>query len=272
MTILTNFFYQLLFTVGVIVVFGLLIALSRRIFCNLLGAPGYKFILATGFIGTPIHELSHALMCLVFGHRITEIKLFQPHSEDGTLGYVNHAYNPKNIYHQIGNFFIGVAPIVVGSGFLFLFMWLLVPNTFASVWSKISAFSASSHTLMDASSISDIFGLFGGILSSIFDLNNLSNFLWWLFLVLAIMISSHMELSGADIKGSVVGLLVIAGIYLVVDLIVGLISTTALTSVTAFMASVGLTIASFLVISIVFLAVMLAVAVIIKIIGKILGR
>ena len=169
MVILTNFLYQLLFTVGVIMVFGLLIAISRRVFCKMLGRPGYKFILATGIIGTPIHELSHALMCIVFGHKITEIKLFQPHSSDGTLGYVNHSYNPKNIYQQIGNFFIGVAPIVVSSGFLFLFMYLLIPNTFANVWSEISAFSANSGTLLELSSIGDILGLFFGILKSIFE-------------------------------------------------------------------------------------------------------
>lgn len=272
MAIITNFLYQLLFTVGVIIAFGLLIAISRRIFCKLLGRPGYKFILATGIIGTPIHELSHALMCLVFGHKITEIKLFQPFSDDGTLGYVNHSYNPKNLYHQIGNFFIGVAPIIVSSGFLFLFMYLLVPNTFSSVKNEISLFSENATSLLDSGSFSNILGLFGNILASIFSFSNLKNGLWWVFFILAIMISSHMELSGADIKGSVVGLIFIAILLFIVNVILGLISTNVLTSFTAFMASVGLTIASFLVISIVFSAVMLVVAIIIKLIGKILGR
>ena len=269
MEILSNFLYQILFTVGVIFVFGLLIALGRRWFCSMLGYGGYKFILATGFIGTPIHELSHALMCLVFGHKITEIKLFQLHSDDGTLGYVNHSYNPKNIYHQIGNFFIGIAPIVVGSAFLFLFMRLLTPSTFNSVISEINAFNALSHGTFD---LTHILELFVNILGSIFRLENFGNFLWWIFVVLAIMISSHMELSGADIKGSVVVVLVFAGLFLVVDVILGLISTPALLGFTATISSVGLTVASFLVISLVFTAIMLAGALIIKIIGRILGR
>ncbi len=268
MAVITNLLYQLLFTVGVIVVFGLLIALCRRAFCSLLGYGGYKFILATGIIGTPIHELSHALMCLVFGHRITEIKLFQLHSDDGTLGYVNHSYNPKNIYHQIGNFFIGVAPIVVGSAFLFLFMLLLVPDTFNAVMAQISAFGASSHNLLNLSSISDVLGLFVSILGSIFTLSSLGNVLWWIFLVLAIMISSHMELSGADIKGSWSGVLVIAVIFLVVDIILSLVGTATLTGFTASIASFGLMVASFLVISLVFLAVMVLVALLIKIIFR----
>ncbi len=268
MAIFSSFLNQILFTVGVIFVFGLLIALGRRAFCNLLGSAGYKFILATGIIGTPIHELSHALMCLVFGHKITEIKLFQLHSDDGTLGYVNHSYNPKNIYHQIGNFFIGIAPIVVGSAFLFLFMFLLTPATFSGVMAEIGAFNASNGTF----EISSILELFVGILGAIFGGNSIGNFLWWIFFVLAIMISSHMELSGADIKGSVVGVLVFAGILLVVDVILGLIGTPVLAGFTGVIASAGLTVASFLLISLVFTAIMLAVALIIKIIGKILGR
>lgn len=269
MEIITNFLYQLLFTVGVIIAFGFLIAFSRRMFCSLLGRAGHNTLLATGFIGTPIHELSHALMCLIFGHKIVEIKLFQLHSDDGTLGYVNHSYNPRNIYQQIGNFFIGIAPIVFGSGFLFLFMYLLIPETFSVVFSKIQSFTGS---LADESSLSKILGLFGSIIVSIFDFSNAGNFLWWLYLVLALMISSHMELSGADIKGSVVGLLVLAGIILVIDVITGLISTTALSAITGVMASFGMTIASFLLISLVFCLLLILIALVIKLIGKLLGR
>ena len=68
-----------------------------------------------------------------FGHKVTEIKLFQINSADGTLGYVNHSYNPKNIYHKIGNFFIGVAPIIVISAVLYLLAWWLLPGFVAEI-------------------------------------------------------------------------------------------------------------------------------------------
>ena len=71
MEIFTNFIYQLVFTVGVIVVFGLIIALCRKAFYKIVGDNATKILLATGVVGTPIHELSHALMCVVFGHKIT---------------------------------------------------------------------------------------------------------------------------------------------------------------------------------------------------------
>lgn len=61
----------------------------------------YKFstwetwCLLTGLIGIPIHELGHAYFCLIFGHKIKNIKLFSFSSFEYSLGYVNHSYNPK---------------------------------------------------------------------------------------------------------------------------------------------------------------------------------
>ncbi|MDR3490768.1 MAG: hypothetical protein P4M12_01845 [Gammaproteobacteria bacterium] len=54
-------------------------------------AYGMKGILATAWLGTPIHELGHALMCLIFAHKIKDIKLLTLNQADGTLGYVSHS-------------------------------------------------------------------------------------------------------------------------------------------------------------------------------------
>ena len=82
--------------------------LTRRIFSSKLSRYAY---LSTAVIGTPIHELSHAVACLIFGHKINEIKLFTLNG-NGSLGYVSHSYNPRSIYHQIGGFFIAIAPFI----------------------------------------------------------------------------------------------------------------------------------------------------------------
>ena len=87
---------------------------------------GWKSQLLTGWLGTPIHELSHAVMCLLFLHRIKDVALFRPNEKTGTLGYVHHEFNPRNLYHQIGNFFIGIAPVIGGCLVLYLIMPLLV--------------------------------------------------------------------------------------------------------------------------------------------------
>ena len=74
----------------------------RHRLASVLGVKGWVYLTAPGVM---IHELSHALFCIIFRHKILDMELFNPR-EDGTLGYVNHAWNPKSLYQRIGNFFI----------------------------------------------------------------------------------------------------------------------------------------------------------------------
>lgn len=272
MDIFTGFLYQVLFTVGVIVIFGFLIALCRRGFCRLMGRGGPVMLLITGVVGTPIHELSHALMCLIFGHKIREIKLYRPGADDGALGYVTHTYNTKNIYHQIGNFFIGIAPILGGSGVLLLLMFLMVPDIFGGVWSELSSVGEVLGNGVGASAVGEFFGVVWRVFLTVFDLSNTENALWWIFIVLALMISGHMELSGADIKGGIKGLLILFGILLLVDTAIYFIYRPALAAMTSAMITGGLALMSFLLISGVFSLLMLAFALVIKLILLLFGR
>ena len=254
MDILTNFLSQIFFTVGVVVLFGFLIGLCRRAFCKIVGRAGTVILLITGIIGTPIHELSHAIMCLIFGHRIEEIKLYDPDPDSGTLGYVNHSFNERNLYHQIGNFFIGIAPILGGSGILLLLMRFMTPDVHAGVISEFEL----------GFSVSGFFESWWNIIKYVFDFGNMSSGLWWLFIVLAISISSHMELSGADIVGSLKGFSFLAGVLLIVDVSLYFISIDALETVTSAMTSFSLSLSTFLALSLIFLLAMLLVALIIK--------
>ena len=120
--IVLDILLQLVVIFGLIFIFGFTIAAINKRFYYNLGDKSHIVCIATGFIGTPIHELSHALMCIIFGHKINEIKLFTPSCSDGLLGYVNHSYNSKNFYQRMGNFFIGIAPIVFGSCLLIAFL------------------------------------------------------------------------------------------------------------------------------------------------------
>ena len=272
MEIITNFLYQLIFTVGVIVAFGLLIALCRKAFCQIVGENGTKILLITGIIGTPIHELSHALMCIIFGHKVDEIQLYEPDSDEGTLGYVCHSYNERNLYHQIGNFFIGVAPLLCGSGVLLLLMWLLVPDVCSEVMSELQFIGLLSTDFLDPSTYAGYLDLFCEVISDIFDFTNLGDIRWWIFIVLALMISSHMELSAADIKGGFTGFLFLAGILLALDVILYFVYPPALDSVTTAMSTVALPTASVLAISGIFSGVMVLIALAVKGVIKIVNK
>ncbi len=264
MEIIFSFLSQLIFTVGVIIAFGLLIALCRKAFCNIVGEKGTKILLITGIVGTPIHELSHALMCIVFGHKITAIKLYQPDSSDGTLGYVEHSYNPKNIYQRVGNFFIGIAPILGGSGVILLFMYLLVPNIFYDMQSELAFVSLITFDLLDTYTYLSILELFWSVIEIIFGFTNMGSILWWIFFLLAFMISNHMELSTADIKGGLSGLIVIVMLLLIADVVMYFISLNVLETFTNALISFSASIIGFLAVSAVFSGIMILVAFAIK--------
>ena len=270
MEILSNFLLQIVFTIGIVVIFGLIIAFARRMFCRIIGPAGPRILLLTGIVGTPIHELSHALMCIIFGHRITEMKLYQPNSDDGVLGYVAHTYNPRNIYHQIGNFFIGVAPIIGGSGVLLLLMNFMLPDMFVDVLDQLSLLE---NITTDFGTIAAVFfDVFLAIIGIVFDFSYAGAFIWWAFIILALMISSHMEVSSADIKSGIGGFIYIALLLLAADAILYFIDVSILEEVTSAMTGFSAVIIGFLGISAIFSVALIAIALVVRIISKLLGR
>src|SRR5579884_3392310 len=85
---------ELIYLLGAIIAVGFLLGVIERHSNRMLArAFGHRGILLTAWVGTPIHELGHLLMCFIFAHRVTRVKLLQLNSPDGTLGYVEHQYN-----------------------------------------------------------------------------------------------------------------------------------------------------------------------------------
>lgn len=72
------------------------------------------FLYAFGWFGCAVHELSHALFALLFGHKVVAIELFNPKGKNEAMGFVKHTYNKKSVYQKAGNFFIGISPLLAG--------------------------------------------------------------------------------------------------------------------------------------------------------------
>jgi hypothetical protein len=197
---------------GLIFIFGLLLYLLAR-FTRLtyVKSVGQKLdIVITGWIGTPVHELGHALFCILFGHKIVEIKLYNPDPDDGTLGFVSHSYNPKSTYQKIGNFFIGIGPILFGALVLYAALYYLMPN-FQTVFSTVEKHGSGIAMDVQAGSWLGVWTAIKStttsILAVIFNVDNLSNWKFWVFLYLSFCVASHMELSPPDISGAKGGLI-----------------------------------------------------------------
>lgn len=212
---------QFLTLFAVFFFFGLLLYLfarfTRVIFVKSIGI---KFdIYITGWIGTPIHEIGHALFCIIFRHKIVDMKLFQPDSSDGSLGYVNHSYNPNNPWHRIGNFFIGFGPILLGSIVIMLLSVYLIPNNdFLSHFSNYKTFDLTTLSGLKNQFI-QLFNSGKHLTQNLFIEENLKSWEFWVFIYLAMCVASHMELSPPDIKGLFGGLIYIFILFLVINTI-----------------------------------------------------
>ena len=207
-----------IYMTGMIIIVGFILGFLRdHSIENFQRSFGWKAVSITAIIGVPIHELSHAAICLLFGHKIKKIVLVQKRDESGVLGYVNHAYNPNSIYQQTGNFFIGIAPIFGGISVIIALMHIIIPQTY----SKFMNISMNNLliTKINADSIKGILNSYVDLIQIIFSANNFTNPYFILFLFLAICISSHISLSSADIKGASKGLFIIFIIILVLNVL-----------------------------------------------------
>lgn len=206
--LLARSFIETLYIAGMIILVGLLLGVLRNSSIrNFQRSFGSKVLMITGIIGVPIHELSHAVFALLFGHKITKIKLLQKPNENGVMGYVQHSYNQGSIYQQIGNFFIGIAPIFGGVFSIIALMRFIIPQAYNKfIYILVESLDI---TVLNRGTMEGIINSYRELIKVIFSLKNFENPYFYVFLFISICISSHISLSYADIKGTSRGLWVI---------------------------------------------------------------
>lgn len=208
-TIVLRTCIETLYLTGSIILVGFLLGILRsNSIKNFQMNFGFKAIMITGILGVVLHETSHLLACLITRHKVTKVKLFQKPDENGTMGYVEHSYNPNSAYQQIGNFFIGVAPIFGGILCMLLLMKFLLPSSY-NEFIKISIININ-VTDLNKDIIVGILSSYWGLIKSVFTFKNLSSPSFYLFLFISVSISSHISLSKADIEEASKGMAVLA--------------------------------------------------------------
>jgi hypothetical protein len=217
-------FGQIASVFGGIFIFGLLIHfVSRLTFTSLEKSFGVKGTYLVAWIGTPVHELGHAVFCLIFAHKITDIAFFRPDPDTGELGYVAHRWNPRNPWQVLGNFFIGIGPVLFGCAVLLAVFYFLVPGG-PDAWKSITVLAGqidqsnligSYYTVIRDSSVL--------VLGTIFNAANLADWRFWVFCYVSICIASNIRLSPSDLKGAFSGLGCVILPFLLINFI-GLVS------------------------------------------------
>ena len=207
---LTNVLLLLAVVFGPLVVFALAIHQIERLMQRRLAERfGWKSVLWTGWLGTPIHELSHAMMCRLFGHRVDEVVLFEPDIESGRLGYVRHSFRRDHWFEEIGNVFIGIAPLLGGSMVLGLLLYLFYPD---SISGTIETAKGQTDPADMAGRAWDIVKLMG---QEVVNPANLGTVKFWTFLYLVLCVGSHMAPSASDYRGAGRGVAMLGGLLLV---------------------------------------------------------
>jgi hypothetical protein len=173
-----------------------------------------------GGLGTVIHEAGHAVMCFPFGHKITEIELFNPNPNTGTLGFVNHSYNPKNIWASIGNFFISIGPLILGSIVIYFSAYFLISKVFFDSFENLNI-SLLHFTSLNTfkSLIIESKNAYLDFSNLLFTVENLKSWKFWLFIYILITVGGNMTLSPADIKGASKGFFSIIGVFIFISIV-----------------------------------------------------
>lgn len=190
------FLQTVILSLGIAVLCGFAVRLCAKAFSALIGKGSSSVFDITSLIGTPVHELGHAVMCPLFGHKIVKIKLWSLFSKSGVYGFVEHTYNRRNLWARLGNLFIGIGPIFSGLGITVLCLWLCFP----AQWEEYLA--VSQVLLARGGSVADISS---GVLSLLFSLPSAFSGGWLrplLGLLIILPVSLHISLSKADVKGS----------------------------------------------------------------------
>ncbi|ELA9367445.1 hypothetical protein QUN99_003335 [Vibrio parahaemolyticus] len=161
-----------------------------------------KIYLITASIFVPIHELSHVIASLVFGHKINKVVLFSARSQNGKLGSVTHSWNPSSIYQTIGCFFIAIAPLVTAS----IVVFLMVKSTNTTI--IINETNIESHYAMVEETIR-----YSYILTlKLFNIDSIDN--WWLAIILPLL-CYHCMPSSKDFENAFFGgfVLIAGGVF-----------------------------------------------------------
>ena len=200
-------------TLGIFVTCGLLVHLIFRLFSRLIGSGSRVWFYLTSIIGTPVHELGHAIMCRIFCHRITGMKLWNPKPTNGVYGYVEHSYSRRNLWAKFGNMFIGMGPLFSGLGVIVLTLWLCVPTLWSDYLAASSAMIPNGETVLPFAEVANgVLMLLRGIPAA-FRADWLKSLVG---LLIILSVALHISLSPQDIKSSLSAL----PIYLILLLVV----------------------------------------------------
>ena len=188
----------------VLIAFGFIIGQTRQIAVrNISDKKLGNFLLDIfNLAGTPVHELGHLFFAVLFGYKIDQVSLFSTMKKSkkngGTLGFVKMHHEGTSflsrLQRDMGQFFIGIGPLLMGPLIIFIFSRLL-PE-------RIRSLPVSFRTGFDS------------FIKALHQLSATDIMLLFVFLYFMAGISLNMELSRQDMEMALKGVFFLEILFL----------------------------------------------------------
>lgn len=130
LSIIENFTLLIIIPTILILVMTFMSRKSKQLLVNNFG---YKSQAYLGCVGIIIHEISHAVVALLFGHKIRKFKpliIPKEDSADASLGYVEQEWNDDSLFQKLGNLPISIAPIFGCTLAIYFIIKLTMPRLY----------------------------------------------------------------------------------------------------------------------------------------------
>lgn len=187
--------------------------MSARQAIRLLGYWGYIYLF--GWLGVPVHEIGHFIFAKLFGFKVDGLVLFNPNRYGTAEGSLRFRMNGCNPIQRVGLFFTGMGPVVLGSSLIFAAAYFLLGAPVARAMDAAAVDSAAFSSLESLQALAgQIWSGARVVLGSLLQVENLTNWKFYLFVYIAFSIGSNITLSAADMRiilsgfGAILGLLV----------------------------------------------------------------
>lgn len=216
----------LVYTFGVAGVCAYLTECTHRATFALLGRRAGRFFwYATALPGAPVHELGHALFCLLFAHRIERIRLLPDHRG---AACVDHSYTRRNPYAALG-----CVPIALGPIFSCLLVMLLVLRGLFP--DALAVYSGTLEGLRENTGLppAEVLRCGWGIIRALFSDHSYPVLVRISGIYLLLSMSLHVRLSVADLRSMAPGFPWVVLLSALIAAIIALTGEAALVATTA---------------------------------------
>jgi len=163
----------------------------------------WRGVIFLAWLGTPVHEISHLIGCIIGRNKIEEFALFKPDRASGSLGYVSHSYDQSSFYQRVfGNTLVALAPFFGGAVAIYYLTYLAYPQLLSDLgsapalkWQTFTSFAALGEFATGWKSTAiHFYRLFS-------DPENLRNGWFWVYLWGMISLGAHLSPSRSDFEG-----------------------------------------------------------------------